>query len=46
MWTGRISTIFYDLERLPGPFDVISCYEVVEHLTPSVGLNLFTQAFH
>jgi len=36
---------FYDLESIPGPFDAIACFEVVEHLTPGMGLDLFAQTF-
>jgi 2-polyprenyl-3-methyl-5-hydroxy-6-metoxy-1,4-benzoquinol methylase len=36
---------FYDLESIPGEFDAITCFEVIEHLTPGMGLDLLRHAY-
>ncbi len=35
---------FFSLEEIQGEFDAIVCFEVVEHMTPRMALQLFTTA--
>jgi SAM-dependent methyltransferase len=35
---------FYDLDQIRGQFDAITCFEVVEHMTPRMALELFHHA--
>ena len=35
---------FYSLEEINEQFDAISCFEVVEHMTAAMGLQLFYRA--
>src|ERR1043166_1077562 len=32
---------FYSLEEIRGTFDAVSCFEVVEHMTPGMALEIF-----
>jgi len=36
---------FYSLEAICGEFDAISCFEVVEHMSPGMALELFSKSF-
>lgn len=36
---------YYSLRDIEGKFDVISCFEVIEHMTPSMALELFQKAY-
>ena len=31
---------FYDFDSIQGEFDAIACFEVIEHMTPRLGLEL------
>jgi hypothetical protein len=35
---------FYSLEEISGEYDAIACFEVVEHMSPKEGLELFSKA--
>jgi 2-polyprenyl-3-methyl-5-hydroxy-6-metoxy-1,4-benzoquinol methylase len=35
---------FYDLAAIQGEYDAISCFEVIEHMPPGVGLELLRHA--
>jgi 2-polyprenyl-3-methyl-5-hydroxy-6-metoxy-1,4-benzoquinol methylase len=36
---------FYSLDEMDGQFDAIACFEVVEHMTPGMSLELFQSAY-
>ena len=36
---------FYSLEEINEEFDILTCFEVVEHLTPAIALDLFQRAY-
>jgi SAM-dependent methyltransferase len=36
---------YYSLEEISGEFDAIGCFEVVEHMTPGLALDLFRKAY-
>lgn len=35
---------FYDFDSIQGEFDAVACFEVIEHLTPGLGLELLHHA--
>ena len=35
---------FYDFDSIQGEFDAVACFEVIEHLTPGLGLELLRHA--
>ena len=36
---------FYSLDEIEEPFDAIGCFEVVEHMTPGMALEIFQRAY-